>query len=90
MSRKHPGATKLNAEAIRDLCDRVDQNLINVTVALMAAVDRAENDYDHNADRLRDALGALRLVHAVVATEHSKWRDYARNRSDAAEGVGRG
>jgi len=84
-SSRCPGATKLNAEAIRDLCDRASRNLTNVVIELMAAVERAENDYPNNGDRLRDALGALRLVSAVVATEHHTWADYARNRTEETQ-----
>lgn len=82
-------ATKLNAEAIRDLLNRTDRHLLNALVDLTAAVERANNDYDHNGDRLTSALGALRLVAAVVGAEHCTWGDYARNRRAAARsGVG--
>ena len=75
--------TALNAEAIRDLTDRASRNLMNATIELKRAVELAENDYAHNGDRLRDALGALRLVWSVVGTENSTWTGYARARLDA-------
>lgn len=78
-------ATALNAEAIRDLTDRASRNLMNATIELKRAVELAENDYAHNADRLRDALGTLRLAWSVVGTENSTWAGYARARLQAEE-----
>lgn len=80
MSERAVNATKLNAEAIRDLLERSDSFLLSALVDLTAAVDRARDDYPHNADRLESALGALRLVAATVAMESCTWQDYARNR----------
>lgn len=76
-----------NAEWVSDLTDNASKHLLSAYLELAAAVERAEDDYPHNGDRLRDALGALRLVQAVVSTEHYTWADYARarNRRESAE-----
>lgn len=78
-----PDTSALNAESIRDLTDRASSHLANTAICLQRAVELAENDYAHNADRLRDALGALRLVWAVVGTEQSTWAGYASARLEA-------
>lgn len=83
----HPGATKLNAETISDLTDRSSTHLLEVEILFGRAVKLAADDYPHNVDRLQDALGALRLIHAVVLTERYKWRDYARSRPAPAAAV---
>lgn len=73
-------ATVYNAEAIRDRTDRAASALRIAGRELKDALLLASDDYDHNADKLQQIVGAIGLLTSAVGTEHSTWVDYARER----------
>lgn len=77
-------ATVHNAEAIRDQTDRALAHLITAGKELKDALLLANDDYDHNADKLQQIVGTIELLSGAVALEHFKWSDYARARSKSS------
>ena len=76
-------ATTENAEAIRDATDRALANLIRSEKELRDALLLASDDYDNNADKLQQIVGAIGLLSSAVSVEHFTWSDYARARARA-------
>ena len=74
-------ATKANASEIAVLTSWAADELGTARGHLTAALALAEKDYDHNADKIADLLGAVRLLAGLTAQEHYTWRDYERNRT---------
>lgn len=70
-------ATVENAEAIRDQTKRASRHLRDAEKELTDALLLAGDDYDLNANKLQQIVGALGLLAGAVSIEHSTWDGYA-------------
>lgn len=69
--------TPERARKIRDLTASAVDHVADARFALDAALALARDDYDHNADKLQDIVGAIRLLSSTVLNEHHAWQDWA-------------
>lgn len=72
--------TQDRAAKIAMLTGLASSQIITAEHRLSEALKLAHDDYDHNDDKLRDLVGAIRLVASGVATEYQAWDGYAQAR----------
>lgn len=84
LSGDDDGVDNQNAQKIRNQLWEANEGFGRALSALVEARDLARGDYQHNAAKLEDMVGAVRLLAAATGSEYSIWADYARERAKQA------
>jgi len=74
--------TAQRARAISELTRTAVATMTDARAALASALSLAKDDYDHNADKLQDLVGAVNLTLSALCIEQSTWNGYARARAN--------